>query len=247
MKQYEAVLQTLERLGGIATLGQLNQEVFKTEGCQWKTKTPFASIRRIVQTNPEIYRIRPGLYALVSRRKELEQNGFVAETEKDKDSKETAEFDHTYYQGLLLAVGRLKGFGTFVPNQDRNRRFIDTTLGEMRTYTVIPHFSYDELVERSSTVDVIWFNERRMPHTFFEVEHSTDIQNSLLKFNDLRDFYARMVIVADGRRREEYSKKIHYSSFYELVKNRRVAFMDYESLNRQYEHELERQKFDFVL
>ena len=47
MKQYEAVIQTLEKLGGVATLGQLNQEVFKIKDCEWKTKTPFASIRRI--------------------------------------------------------------------------------------------------------------------------------------------------------------------------------------------------------
>ena len=54
MKQYEAVILTLERLGGIATLGQLNQEVFKIKDCEWKTKTPFASIRRIVQENENI-------------------------------------------------------------------------------------------------------------------------------------------------------------------------------------------------
>ncbi len=41
MKQSEAVIQTLEKLGGIATLGQLNQEVFKITDCEWKTKTPF--------------------------------------------------------------------------------------------------------------------------------------------------------------------------------------------------------------
>ena len=49
MKQNEAIILTFERLGGIATLGQLNQEVFKIKDCEWKTKTPFASIRRIVQ------------------------------------------------------------------------------------------------------------------------------------------------------------------------------------------------------
>ena len=31
MKQYEAVIETLKRLGGCATFGQLNQEVFKIE------------------------------------------------------------------------------------------------------------------------------------------------------------------------------------------------------------------------
>ena len=50
MKQYEAVIETIERLGGVATLGELNREVFKIKDCKWNTKTPFASIRRIVQT-----------------------------------------------------------------------------------------------------------------------------------------------------------------------------------------------------
>ena len=52
MKQYEAVIETLKRLGGAATLGQLNQEVMQITECTWKTKTPFASIRRIVQDRP---------------------------------------------------------------------------------------------------------------------------------------------------------------------------------------------------
>lgn len=66
MKQHEAVIQTLEKLGGQATLGQLYQEVMKIKDCEWKTKTPFASIRRIVQVNTEIFKVRPGLWALVS-------------------------------------------------------------------------------------------------------------------------------------------------------------------------------------
>lgn len=47
MTQREAVIQTLERLGGIATLGTLYQEVFKITECIWKTKTPFASFARL--------------------------------------------------------------------------------------------------------------------------------------------------------------------------------------------------------
>ena len=36
MKQYEAVIETLETLGGVATLGELNKEVFKIKDCEWK-------------------------------------------------------------------------------------------------------------------------------------------------------------------------------------------------------------------
>lgn len=247
MKQNEAVILTIEKLGGVATLAQLNQEVFKISDCEWKTKTPFASIRRIVQTDKDIYKIKPGLYGLVKFKKNNEENGILPLTEANKNTKEAIDFNHTYFQGLLLKVGNLKGFKTFIPNQDKNKMFLNEKLVDIRTLNEIPQYSYVEIVQRSSTVDVIWFNERGMPHSFFEVEHLGDIQNSLLKFNDLRDFYSRMVIVADSKRKNEYFHKLKYSSFTELVKENRVSFMDYESLNKQYETIIEQQNYEFIL
>ena len=245
MKQNEAVIQTIERLGGIATLGQLNQEVLKIKECIWKTKTPFASIRRVVQIDKEIYKIKPGLYGLVKFKKNIEARGIIEETEKNKNSSEILEFNHSYYQGLLITVGNLKGMKTFVPNQDKNKKFIDKKLGELKTLERLPLFSYEKFLQRSSTIDVIWFNEREMPHSLFEIEHSTDIQNSLLKFNDLQDFYSRMVIVADTVRKSEYENKIRYSSFKD-IKNR-INFLDYVTLTKQYEQILETQNYPFTL
>ncbi len=247
MKQYEAVLLTMEKLGGIATLGQLNQEVMKISDCEWKTKTPFASIRRIVQQTNGIYKIKPGLWALESHRKDLESKGFLVETEKNKNSEEIKQFNHYYYQGLLLNIGNLRGKNTFVPNQDKNRYFTNETLGQIRTLQELPKFSYETLIQRSSTIDVIWFNKRNMPDSFFEVEHSTDIQNSLLKFDDLIDFSARMYIVADLARKDEYEKKIKYSAFTELVQNNRVRFLSYNELEKYYTIEIEKQKFETIL
>jgi hypothetical protein len=247
MKQNEAVVTTLEKLGGIATLGQLNQEVFNIKECEWKTKTPFASIRRIVQLDKNIYKLKPGLYGLIKYRKLLEEKGYIKETEKNKDSKDVIDFNHSYYQGIILKIGNLKGFKTFVPNQDKNRNFIETKLGDIRTLNDLPSYTFPELVQRSSTIDVIWFNERQMPCSLFEVEHSTDIQNSLLKFNDLQDFNTRMFIVADSKRKEEYLNKIKYSSFKDLKDNNRVTFMDYNAVVKQYENLIEQQQFEIIL
>lgn len=104
MKQYEAVIETLDKLGGVATLGELNREVFKITDCEWKTKTPFASIRRIVQKTKGIYKIKPGLYGLEKYRKQIEDRGIIVETEKNKDSNDVIMFNHTYYQGILLIL-----------------------------------------------------------------------------------------------------------------------------------------------
>ncbi len=245
MKQHEAVIQTLEKLGGIATLGQLNQEVFKIKDCEWGTKTPFATIRRIVQIRPEIYKLRPGLYGLLKFKKQNEQKGIFEETQRNKNLKEIVEFNHSYYQGLLLQLGNLKNLDTFIPNQDKNKKFLDQSLESIRSLTTIPAYTYPKLVQRSSTIDVIWFNDRKMPHSFFEVEHSTDIQNSILKFNDLQDFYVRMIIVADKSRRDEYEGKIKYSSFKEI--SQRLKFLDYDSLTKQYEGLIQQQLFEIIL
>jgi hypothetical protein len=245
MKQYEAVRKTLEKLGGIATLGQLNQEVFKIKNCEWKTKTPFASIRSIVQLDKEIYKIKPGLYALKKFKSDLEGKGIFIETDKNKDSKEIVEFNHSYYQGIILSMGNLKMLFTYVPKQDKNKKFINTILDNISTIKDIPDFSYPYFKKRCSTIDVIWFNQREMPHSFFEVEYSTDIQNSLLKFNDLQDFNCRMIIVSDKKRKPEYESKLKYSSFNDI--KARVDFLDYDSLNKQYENIIEQQKMEVIL
>lgn len=142
----------------------------------------------------------------------------------------------------------MKHFDTFLPNQDKNKRFLqEKTLGELKTLKDIPPFSYPHLVARSSTIDVIWFNERQMPHSFFEVEHSTDIQNSLLKFCDLQDFYARMVIVADEYRKEEFKKKLAEAAFRDLRRMSRVSFLSYDELSRQYENAIIDAERHFIL
>lgn len=248
MRQYEAVIETMERLGGVATLRELNHEVFKIEDCRWNTKTPFASIRRIVQQTKGIYKIKPGLYGLEKMRRQIEGRGIIVETDKNKDSEDLRIFNHAYYQGLLLVVGKCMDMSTFIPRQDKNKRFYDgRTLGEMSTLSDQPPYSYPELTRRSATIDTIWFNSRRMPHSFFEVEHSTDMQNSLLKFSDLQDFYAKMIIVADARRKAEFTDKMSFHAFSELRLNKRVAFLSYEALVKKYEMEQEMQKFDFII
>ena len=53
MTQKQQVIETMKRLGGVATFGKLNSEI---DFSSWKTKTPEASVRGIVQVNPEFYK-----------------------------------------------------------------------------------------------------------------------------------------------------------------------------------------------
>lgn len=224
--QTQQVIDTMRTHGGYATLGNLYHLVNTSE---WATNTPQESIRRIVQQSPDIFKIRPGLWALeecrdeVLRRFELKPG--------NKKSEET--FTHGYYQGLLVEIGKYRSMTTYVPAQDQNRLFIDRKLGDITDTTELPDFTYENLKRRARTIDVIWFNERQMPSDFYEVEHTTDIKNSLSKFYELQDFHAGFFIVADSSRKKEYEDKLHVSMFTPIEK--RVKFLNYKQVVDLYE------------
>jgi hypothetical protein len=245
MTQYQAVAEAIDRLGGVATLAQLYKIVPQIPGCAWNTKTPQASVRRIVQLHKDIFKLKPGLYGLVSRRKEIESRGIIAETAANTGSDSVKKSNHTYYQGLLLELGRAGGMDCWAPNQDKNKAFLGGVIGHFRTLDTIPTFTYPWLVKRCQTIDVCWFNRRKMPDSLFEVECSTDIQNSLLKFGDLQDFRARMVIVAAANRRSEFKHKLGINAFHDIKD--RVLFLDFDSLVKQYESALAKRSIEVVL
>ena len=225
MKQYEAVMKVMENNGGYATLGFLNQHVLQIEDCEWRTKTPFASIRRIVQDNRFFFKIRPGLWALKSFKDKLPPEILPKE---DQSKPKQEEYNHSYYQGLLVEIGNLRKYKTFVPNQDKNKLYLCKKLVEITTVHDMYKYSYDHIVRKTQTIDVVWFNERNMPANLFEIEYSTDIYNSLLKFFELQDFYANFCIVAGEVRRKEFQGKLLIEAFKAIRK--RVEFWSYEDV-----------------
>lgn len=225
MKQYEAVIKVMEENGGFATLGFLNQKVLRVEGCGWKTKTPFASIRRIVQDERFFFKIRPGLWALKSFKDKLPPEILPA---KGQSKSKQEEYSHTYYQGLIVELGNFKKYKTYVPNQDKNRVYLGKKLSEVATVSNIYKFGYEHIVRTTQTIDITWFNERNMPASLFEIEHSTAINNSLLKFVELQDFHANFCIVADAVRRREFHAKLSLEAF-KPIRNR-IGFWSYEDV-----------------
>lgn len=218
----------MKRNGGYATLQQLNHLVdFST----WGTKTPFASVRRIVQTNKEFFRIQPGLWALKEDEQMVLRKLNIVQSKTDSMDM----FTHSYYQGILAEIGNMRNYDTYVPPQDKNKLFLEKKLSNITSMDKIYEFTYPNIMKQAKTVDIIWFNERKMPCAFYEVEHSTNIKNSLNKFYELQDFRADFYIVAAQERKRQFDDIIQ-ASIYNPIRNL-VTFIDYTSLVKQYEGE----------
>lgn len=71
-----------------------------------------------------------------------------------------------------------------------------------------------------------------MPCGFYEIEHTTNIKNSLNKFYELQDFRADFFIIADEKRRN-YFNEIISSTIYDSIR-KNIKFISYENLAKQY-------------
>jgi hypothetical protein len=236
MNQIEAVFEAMNKMGGYSTLGDLYRTALKIPNCVWKAKDPYANIRRILQTNKEFFRIKPGLWGLSSQKEMILCELGLSNAHKDNDIDEL-RFTHSYYQGLLGQVGLLRGFNTYFPQQDKNKRFLQNKLSDISTINSLYPFTYDFFVNKAKSIDVIWFNERKLPDSFFEIEHSTNITNSLLKYLNFQDFKVNFYIVADSVREIDYKNKISQDVFRPIEKYTR--FLDYDSLSKIHAKEQE--------
>lgn len=229
-RQKDFVLKAFKKIGPMATLGELYD---KTEISKLETKTPFATIRRILQTNSEFFKIQPGLWRLSSQKNEILKKICIKNTTKIVDNK----FTHTYYQGLITEIGNLKNYQTYIPSQDKNKIYIDKQLFYSAKMTKIYDFTYPGILKFAKTVDVIRFNDRKMPDSFFEVEHTTDFKNSINKFFELQDFRANFYVVAKKERKKEFENIINSSIYLPIKKP--VKFAAYESIVKQFEFQKE--------
>jgi len=217
MNQREAVVEAMRANGGYATLGHLYKEALKIPGVKWGTKTPFSSINRIVQDPKYFFRIRPGLWALLEAKLKLPV---------DLIEKPQPASDHAYYQGLLVELGNLRKHKTFVPKQDRGKLFLGRPLGSLVTVENIYPFTYPEIVSRASAVDVIWFDQRKFPSEFIEVENTTDMHGAFLKFVLFDAFNSLFRVVAPAARKREFESKLAHPSFVSVAK--RTKFTSYD-------------------
>ncbi len=237
LTQKQQVIEAMKKNGGYATLQQLYHCI---DFSAWGTMTPQASVRQIVQMNGEFFNVFPGLWALKECEKKVREKFSIQENKED--SEKAKDFTHSYYQGLIVELGNMHKFKTYVPNQDKNQLFHEKPLSELVTEKDLPPFTYEEIAKRAKTVDVIWFNERKMPYRFYEIEHTTDISHSLGKFCALRDFRAEFYIIAHESKHRRFDFLIQDEQ-YKVIKEY-VKFFDYNSLEKQYEVECSLARMD---
>ncbi|MCM8808450.1 MAG: hypothetical protein NC926_11055 [Candidatus Omnitrophica bacterium] len=148
------------------------------------------------------------------------------EPEIDITEEKSVELTHTDIQGILLELGNLLGYETYVA--DPSKKYKDKKLGDIATLKQIPPFTYERIIENVRNIDVIWFEEE-FPKFCFEVEHTTGVRDGLLRLYQVRKITdAKFFIIAPKEIIKKFETEIKKDPFIQIKD--RYIFRSYEEL-----------------
>jgi len=128
---------------------------------------------------------------------------------------------HEEAEAILLELGNLLGYeGTFTadPSKEYDSKVLGKKgkLSEIATLDKLPAFTYERLLGPIRKIDVIWFQEE-LPQACFEVEHTTNVKDGLLRELNAGKFSAaRLFIVGPEDQRSKFDSEISREPFYKF-------------------------------
>jgi len=134
---------------------------------------------------------------------------------------------HTKAEGALLELGNCLGYETYVTVDDKNKELRSKLLAEIARLREIPNSIAPDIMGTVRHIDVIWFKDNHPSHCF-EVEHSTNITQALVRFSELHGLHTRFTIVAPAEAQDKFDKEIERMLF-RSIKDR-VRFKSYDEL-----------------
>ena len=173
----DVVAKALADLGGQAHLSEIYSHV--EDNPKIATNPTWQdTIRRVVRQYKVFEPVPPdrsGVYKLVDFETPLPQS-------QDIDS-EDPEINHGTAQGMLVSLGRLYGYETFVSARDQStRQFQGASLGDLATVGDCSDVFQGPNLRKIREIDVLWFDEDDyglFPAYAFEVEHTTKVRDGL--------------------------------------------------------------------
>lgn len=163
--------------------------------------------------------------------------GWIGEVEEEKAAEivsvkpemiDVSNLTHNDVQGILTELGNLLGYKTYVA--DPSRPYKGKRLKDWATLDEIPPFTYPDTLTVARNVDVIWFGADfpSYPVSCFEVEHTTNVTEGLLRLYQLKGLGPKFFVIARSDLKRRFDSQVARSPFNEIKD--RYIFRSYEQL-----------------
>lgn len=207
---------------------------------------PYADFEEIFRCAPtakdgqykvQLFSQRQALELYVARQGRFNVEGYVGfdALSRSLDAarlREARDLSHSQVQTLLAGIGHLKGYDSYVPENDAAK--LDWTMTKRFALRPSIPAGFDQVASILSEIDVVWIGRgRNAIEGLFEVEHSTPIYSGLLRFNDILltdPRVSRFTIVSNDARRALFSRQLFRPSFKQSGLAELTSFLEYANV-----------------
>ena len=238
----DVVRDALLELGGQGNLSEINKII---EGNP-KTKTNPTwrdTIRRVVRQYKIFEPVPPkrsGVYKVVEE---------VSIKTEAQSFTEKTEINHGIAQGMLVTLGKIYGYETYVPPHDQTiRNFQGKPLRDFVTVTNCTGIFDGPNLRSIREIDALWFDEDDyglFPVYAFEVEETTKVTSGLDRLLKIpRRFPTKFFVIGPGEKKQNlFNQKINQTPF-RVYKNKFRLYKELEELyNSAVTHNDQREQF----
>lgn len=227
----DLVRDALLDLGGQGHLSEIN-EIVDGHPKTWTNPTWQDTIRRVVRQYKIFEPVPPersGVYKLVEE--------LHVKPEEQSFSKKP-DIDHGIAQGMLVALGEIYGYETYVPPHDQTtRNFQGKALRDFVSVADCTDVFRGPNLAKIREIDTIWFDEDDyglFPAYAFEVEETTRVKSGLDRLLKIPTrFSTRFFILGPSEKeRELFNQYINQTPFKGF--RHRFLFKLYEELGELY-------------
>lgn len=225
MTKVEAIAKIMEDNGGRATLSDIYDNITKYYPNARKSKDWEAGLRgvlyRDINNNRRFKKIGLSIYALYNY-------------EEEKPNNNDAIRMHSYIEGICLEIGNFKKYNTYTADSSAIYRD-NLKLSKFVSIQSLPKFSYDEIVQETKRIDVLWFNKHGLlfPQKAFEVVDSIGTLNGAFnRMLQLNNFRVEFYIVAPEKHRKKFEHAVFLERYNPFMD--RFKFINYEEIIELY-------------
>ncbi len=237
MTKIQAIKKILEDNNGVATWGIIYNNIEKYYPDIKNTKEWQAGIRgvlyRDINNKTNFKQIGLGLFSFIDFKEDKIEN--------IKDDKIRM---HSYMEGICLEIGNFLNMKTYTP--DKSAKFNNINLSMLATLNSIPKFTYDNIIESTKRIDVLWFNNLgyQFPKRAIEVVDSLGtLEPALKRTFQLNEFNMSVFILC---KKEDISKVQNSINSEPYIRYKSKYFVrDYENIIDLYKNPMQNMNDDF--
>ncbi len=174
MTKVEAIKKVMEDNNGIASWSIIYEQIEKYYPNARQSKEWQAGIRgvlyRELRNNKNFKKVGLSLFALQDYQEE-----------NIEEIKENPIRMHSFMEGICVEIGNFLKLDTYTA--DPSASYNNVALSNLTTMQSLPNFTYDEILDTTKRIDVLWFNQKgfQFPKRAIEIVDSIGTLEPALK------------------------------------------------------------------